>query len=860
MKWLHRLTQPLKAPKLQGNAVWTDWQARLRETATHYPTLHKLLPAARSARPAQTPTAKIANTNTAPSGGASGQPNGQTVSKLKVAPGSAVNSYLLVAVTIAILTSVIGHRFYNTPKLDVGKAAPQTIFAPATVTLENTKATEEKRKVARKEATSVLMLDLLMNQRIEQTLQQQLNQGNELRQVAGAFPFAKTAVLSLPVQTSLRKATAQDWNQVATVANRVPNRADMATARREAKAANLDTNQQNAFAELRSYRRTVAATDYSALVDTITQARSRYAAALKLLPQTPAPGEPSPGDKPLYDVSLLNLTDAEWRQTQTRLLQAADRILGQGIPPGLPQAVLNDAVRLQVKDWVPAAAETLAANLLVTSLQPNLVQDEAQTQLMAERAAQDVKPEMVSIHQGEVIVHAGEVITTADFALLDGFKLSRRGVDWSGLIGFGVIVAGAVGVYWLAERRFHPGMRSRDRVLIVLLTLSTPLLLALHVPSTNLPAVGLLVGSFYGSPLGVAVAVLLALCLPLGTILPWSHLLSSAAAGILCGFLAGRLRSREELALLGAGVGVLQSVLYLLLNLSGVGFYALLGSSVIHGLIGLAWSIVAIGISPYLEQVFDLVTTIRLVELANPNRPLLKKLAAKTPGTFQHTLFVATLAEAAARSLGCNVELVRAGTLYHDIGKMHDPLGFIENQMGGPNKHDLIDDPWKSAAIIKKHVTEGMVMARKYRLPKVVQSFIPEHQGTMLIAYFYHQAQQRSQEALAQGRALPSIKDCDFQYDGPAPQSRETGIVMLADSCEAALRSLKDATPQEALAMINKILRARWQDKQLVDAGLSREEMSQIAAVFVEVWQQSNHQRIAYPSKPISIQPSAIGK
>jgi cyclic-di-AMP phosphodiesterase PgpH len=851
MKLLHRLTQPLGAPSLQrGKQLWSQWKTVLQQAANDHSVLHKILPSSRSQPLAQTLAVSPKD--------ASGQPNGQTTSRLKVFSGSTSRSYLLVAVTVASLTSAIGHRFYNAPKLDVGKAAPQTIFAPSTTTVEDTKATEEKRKVARKEAVSVLMLDHQINQQIEQTIQQQLNQGNELRQLAGPFPFTKTAILSLPMQTYLRKATPQEWNQLVTLASRAPSRLDKAASKRDPKIIDLNANQQKAFAELRSYRRTRAAADYSALMDAITQARSRYVFALKSLPQSPPPEGETPGNKPVYNASLLNLTDPEWRQTQTRILQAADRILAQGIPTGLPQSILNEAVKLQVNDWVPTEAETIATNLLLASLQPNLIRDETQTRLMAERAAQDVKPEMVSIRQGEAIVYAGKTITTADFALLDEFKLSRRGVDWLGLSGFGIVVGGAVGIYWLVERRFHPGMRRRDRVLIVLLTLSTPLLLALHVPSTNLPAVGLLVGSFYGSPLGVAVAVLLTLCLPIGTALPWSHLFSSAAGGILGGFMAGRLRSREELALLGAALGVVQGVLYLLLNVvSGTGLYTLLGATVIHGLIGLAWSIVAIGVSPYLEQLFDLVTTIRLVELANPNRPLLKQLAAKTPGTFQHTLFVATLAEAAARALSCNVELVRAGTLYHDIGKMHDPQGFIENQMGGPNKHDLIDNPWKSAEIIKKHVTEGVVMARKYRLPKAVQSFIPEHQGTMMIAYFYHQAQQRLQDALAQDKPMPPIKESDFQYDGPAPQSRETGIVMLADSCEAALRSLKDATPKEALSMINKILRARWQDKQLIDSGLTREEMSQIAVVFVEVWQQSNHQRIAYPSKPVSIQHSA---
>jgi len=226
---------------------------------------------------------------------------------------------------------------------------------------------------------------------------------------------------------------------------------------------------------------------------------------------------------------------------------------------------------------------------------------------------------------------------------------------------------------------------------------------------------------------------------------------------------------------------------------------------------------------------------------------MLKRLAAEAPGTFQHTLFVCSLAEAAARALGCNVELVRAGTLYHDIGKMHDPLAFIENQMGGPNKHDTLNDPWLSAAIIKKHVSEGLVMARKCRLPMALQAFIPEHQGTMLISYFYHQAQ----EMAKQDPAI-TVREADFRYAGPIPQSPETGIVMLADSCEAALRSLKDATTDEALAMVNRILRARWKDHQLVDSGLTRDHMTVIAEVFVQVWQQYNHKRIAYPKAALA--------
>ena len=331
-----------------------------------------------------------------------------------------------------------------------------------------------------------------------------------------------------------------------------------------------------------------------------------------------------------------------------------------------------------------------------------------------------------------------------------------------------------------------------------------------------------------------------------------TYLLAGFISGLIAAIFAGRLRSREGIAKLGIAVGMSQVAIYLITKLilsasPATIWSAILPDAMICGLFGVAWIVVAIGISPYLERFFDLITPIRLAELSNPNLPLLKRLATEAPGTFQHTMFVASLAEAAARELNCNVELVRAGTLYHDIGKMHDPLGFIENQMGGPNKHDEINDPWVSAEIIKKHVSEGLVMARKYGLPKAIRDFIPEHQGTLLIAYFYYQAKQKAEQEGTQ------VVESDFRYAGPVPQSREAGIMMLADGCEAALRSLRDATPKQALATIHKIFKSRWQDQQLIDSGLSYDELPVIAEVFVRVWEQFNHKRIVYPKGALDL-------
>ena len=749
-----------------------------------------------------------------------------------------------VALIMAVitLTSTIGHRFYNQPKLDVGTIAPATIRAPRDAKVEDTKTTEAKQKAARRGLLPVLMVNPSVNNQIYQELQREIEQINQSRRVAGQFPF--TSALSTATQIYLRNCPESEWQTILAALNNATEKSE--TAKQFSAAADIPQSKpakaQKALIELQAYQR-LNPEGLTKLVNTISQVRQRYAQALAYLSQKLAEEEISP------NLSFLNLTERDWRKTQTGITEAIERILTQGITPGLSLAHKQQVVKIQVKNLIPETAQSSVIQLIVNVLKPNLIEDIEQTKLQAEQAAQQVKPEIVEIRKGEEIVKSGQEITQREFVLLDHFKLSLREVNWWGLTGCGILVGGGVGVFWWVEKRFHPGLRQRDHILILLLTLSTPLLVSFGVNYSSLPAVGLLVGTFYGSALGVTTVGLLTLGLPIGmeNIL-WDHLLANAAGAILGSLMAGRLRSREELALLGIGIGLTEGIVYLSLNLilsAAIGsiWITILQEAAIYSLTGVAWSVVALGISPYLEQLFDLVTPVRLAELANPNRPLLKRLAEEAPGTFQHTLFVSTLAEAAAKALDCNVELVRTGTLYHDIGKLHDPQGFIENQMGGPNKHDQINDPYFSTALIKKHVTEGLVMARRYRLPKAIQAFIPEHQGTMQIAYFYHQAKQQ---------AKTPLDEAFFRYAGPIPQSRETGVVMLADSCEAALRSLKDATYEEALAMVNKILKARWQDNQLVDSGLTRAEMSQIAEIFVQVWQQFHHKRIAYPKAALN--------
>ncbi|NEP78519.1 MAG: HDIG domain-containing protein [Okeania sp. SIO3B3] len=789
-------------------------------------------------------------------------------------------SPILVVLTIASLTATIGQRYYSQPKLDEGTVAPQTILAPESATVPDNKLTEEQRKSARLGDITVLMINESVNQKVDKELAEILALGNQVREIVVNFPFVNTGILSTATQRHLRQISQEKWLGLQQIVEeelkeRPPgpqpgittysiltkdsieffsNNSNVIDDRLLTKVSVLGDDRENsqnsivisskdrqAISELLTYRKRSFFQNYERVLDEISQARDLYKDATEAL----AKQQEIEGYE-VYDSTLLELSDTDWQKTQLGIKTVKERMLAQGISPNLPKQEWVKALKVQVTGVVPLVAEDLAINVLKAALEANLSLDPEGTKQSAELAAQNIKTVTYKVRKNEIIVKRGNNINRKAFVLLDHFGLSRRTVNWYGLVFFVGIVSGAVAIVVIVERQFKPCLRRRDNILLLLLSLSAPLLITLRVPWSSLPAIGLLVGTFYGSTMGVTVVGLMSVILPIGMDVDKIDWFASAAGGLVGSVIAEKMRSREEQALLGLGVGLTQGTVYLLTNLivratPGLLWYAIVGPVGLQTVAGLVWSIVALGLSPYLEHLFDLITPIRLSELANPNRPLLKRLASEAPGTFQHTLFVASLAEAAARAIGCNVELVRTGTLYHDIGKMHDPLGFIENQMGGPNKHDEIKDPWVSVEIIRKHVTEGLVMARRHRLPKAITAFIPEHQGTMLIAYFYYQAKQRAEKGAG------VVKEEMFRYAGPIPQSRETAIVMLADSCEAALRSLKDATHKDALQMVKKIMRARWQDNQLVDSGLTRAEMSTVAEIFVQVWEQYNHKRIAYP-------------
>ena len=251
--------------------------------------------------------------------------------------------------------------------------------------------------------------------------------------------------------------------------------------------------------------------------------------------------------------------------------------------------------------------------------------------------------------------------------------------------------------------------------------------------------------------------------------------------------------------------------------------------------------ILSVGLLPFYESIFDVVTNIKLLELSNPNQPLMRKLLMEAPGTYHHSMMVANLAEAAAEVVGGNPVIARVGAYYHDIGKTKRPYFFGENQIGKENPHDKIT-PNLSTLIILSHTKDGLEMAKEYKIPKIIQDIIVQHHGTTLVKYFYYKVKNSAENP-------EEVKEEDFRYPGPIPDTKESGILMLADSVEAAVRSIPEPTKDKIEGMVNNIINDKINNNQLINCDLTLKDIELIRQSFLKTLDGIYHHRIEYPTE-----------
>lgn len=549
---------------------------------------------------------------------------------------------------------------------------------------------------------------------------------------------------------------------------------------------------------------------------------------------------------------LTGLTPPELMRWKLSLRRAQQRMLSQGVVASLSEGQLLTAAELQLQDLSPPA-RSLGSRLLAASLQgrTNLRGDSFLSQRRIEDLLTRQGLPTIRVRKNDLITRQGEPISPQAFDVLEHFDLVNhrpRPLAWLGR--FSEALA-ACGVLLLVMRRWRASLEPRQALLaLAMLVLvqgcklwlgSQVSTLALLVPPTLLLSQGL------GTAAGLAWLAVAAMLWPVpveGLLVPQLGVAALVAA--IAAVLAGRQRNRAQLLqlalLLPVGAVLLQWLLIHLFHLHTLEVGPFSGTDLLQEALLMAGLLMAgLLLAPLVESFFGLLTRARLMELADLERPLLRRLSMEAPGTFEHTLMICGLAEEGARAIQADVDLIRTGALYHDVGKLHGPQWFIENQEQGANPHDELDDPFASAAILQAHVDEGLKLARRYRLPRPLADFIPEHQGRLKMGYFLHQAKERD----------PSVREDQFRYRGPAPRSRETAILMLADGCEAALRSLPPGTTEaEARAMVRRLVEARQYDGQLDGSGISRAELELVIRAFVRVWKRMRHRRIPYPIPP----------
>ncbi|GAF26323.1 predicted membrane-associated HD superfamily hydrolase [Moorella thermoacetica Y72] len=548
--------------------------------------------------------------------------------------------------------------------------------------------------------------------------------------------------------------------------------------------------------------------------------------------------------------------------TINNLATATKSIINQVMGEAVPQDALNTA-----RDKMLAAVETsgidaryrplVAALLRELDLKPNLIYDVAATMQKQEKARAEVVPVQVTIRQGEKIVSDGELVTAEDIEALQKLGLLRTGTSWGGFIGLILFQGILVALMLLYLRFFKPDIYGDNHLLLLLgLLWLIFLVFSRGVVAISLggrPDLARLVGYLMPVAAGsmlvailldVQVAVIFTVFLGLEAGIISGNYYQFAAAGFISGltgiYCVAHLSHRSDLA---------RSSLFLMLaNLLSVVALGLMLKdtlfqlSIAAGLAlanGLLSTVLTIGFLPFLENSFGITTAVKLLELSDPNHPLLKRLLLEAPGTYHHSILVGNLAEAAANAVGADSLLARVGAYYHDIGKLKRPYFFIENQVTPENPHDRLA-PTLSTLIISCHVKDGLEMAREFHLPRVIQDIIAQHHGATLMSYFYHKACENSRDE-------KEVAADDFRYEGPKPQSKEAAIVMLADSVEAGIRSLPKATPGRMEGFIRKIIKEKLEDNQLEASDLTFRELTVIAEAFMRVLNGIFHTRVEYP-------------
>ncbi len=544
------------------------------------------------------------------------------------------------------------------------------------------------------------------------------------------------------------------------------------------------------------------------------------------------------------------LSDESWNRVQLEVLNVVAETMRQGVREDsidLARQQIAALVGLDLSSDEASVTTALAQRLIA----PNSFYDEEATRRARQEAREAVPPVIRTFEANEVIVREGQRVSALDLEALQELGLQQPRTRWTEVAASGILSVLGVLLMGVALARFQPDVLQEGRKSL-LLTLLLALFLALvrlMVPDRTVlrylfpaPALAMLATATLGAPVGLVASWLVGAAM--GLIGEKSlELATYATVGGIVATLAVRHTDRPAV-LFRAGfisavatMGVLLAFALFATHPDPLSLGLALTGAATSGVISASLALAGLFL---LGPLFDLPTTFRLLELSRPDHPLLQRLLREAPGTYHHSLMVASMAEQAAEQIGLNPLLVRVGAYYHDIGKIARPYYFAENQMEGTNPHDQLD-PHTSAQVIIGHVHDGLELARRYRLPSWVRAFITEHHGTSRAGFQYERAVEQAGD--------PSrVNEAHFRHRGPRPRSRETALVMLADRCEAAVRARRPTTPEDLSQVVRKVFGEVLETGQLDDCPITMRELNEVQQSFVYTLKGVFHPRLPYPT------------
>lgn len=558
----------------------------------------------------------------------------------------------------------------------------------------------------------------------------------------------------------------------------------------------------------------------------------------------------------------LAVSESRWQIVQAEALRVLELVMRRSIHEEDVEQVkanVNSSVSLTLNELQSALVSELVSSFIV----PNSFYSEELTQAAKKAARDAIKPVVKSYKAGETVVPAGEIVTPADMEAFQQLGMIRPGQRLEDMIGAGSLVllsATFVSLYFLRRKRMLILNDARNLVVIALIFIVFLLGARLLTDRTLAPygyplqAAGLLITVLFGFEAGLIVAIPLCLLaaygLPNSLDLAPYYLITSLVSVLVLGPARrfwGYMSAGVAIAL--SGIGVLAAFLYPSDPPNLLGIAQLVGAAMFAGF---AASSVTLLLQYLFAQALGLTTALQLLDISRPDSPLLQFFLRSAPGTYQHSLQVANLAEQAAEKIGADPLVTRVGAQFHDIGKALNPTFFIENQVpGNVNKHHDIS-PQESAATIIRHVTDGIHLAKKYRLPRRMHDFILEHHGTLITRYQYNQAME------AAGGDVTKVDIEDFRYPGPRPHSRETALLMLADATEARARAERPLTDDDIRALVRSVIDTVQKFGQLDETMLTLRDLNFITESFVTTLRGTYHPRIQYPNATVPDQDSTI--